>query len=216
MDGRPAKLGDRITGRERILFDGRRVALRSGETVHSHIAYYKPIGEVTSASDTEGRDTVFAALPSLKHGRWINVGRLDINTSGLLLFTTDGELAHRLMHPSYEVTRQYAVRVLGELSADQARRLREGVELDDGTARFESLTAGEGTGANRWYQVQLREGRNREVRRMFEAVGVVVNRLIRTRYGPVELGRLRRGRYRSLSPAEIESLYAEVGLDAGP
>lgn len=215
VNGKPAALGDQISGDERIYFDGRRIDVgrRAVESTHAHIAYYKPVGQVTTSSDTEGRKTVFSELPRLARGRWINVGRLDINTSGLIVFTTDGELAHRLMHPSYEISRQYAVRVLGELTDEQRKSLLEGVMLEDGPGRFEAISGPDGTGANRWYQVKLREGRNREVRRLFEAVGVVVSRLIRTDYGPVSLGKLRRGTHRRLSPGEIRSLYEAVRLD---
>lgn len=198
--------------------DGRRIRLEAvpepGE--HSHIAYYKRAGEVTARTDDAGeRRTVFAALKRPPRGRWINVGRLDINTSGLLLFTTDGELAHRLMHPSYEITREYAVRLHGEPSDAQLERLSTGVELDDGPAHFDTIERRGGSGANVWYHVTLAEGRNREVRRLFEAVELPVSRLIRVRYGPVELGRLHRGARRALQPAEVAALYAAVGLERG-
>ncbi len=205
-------LGQQIDGHERVLFDGRHVGLRSGHAAQRHLAYYKPVGEVTTARDPEGRQTVFDALPRLKQGRWISVGRLDINTSGLLILTTDGELAHRLMHPSYRVSRFYSARVLGELSRDQIQALQAGVQLEDGQASFETIARAGGTGANRWYRVGLREGRNREVRRMFEAVGVTVSRLIRVEYGPVGLGKLSRGRYRHLGDVEVANLYSAVGL----
>jgi 23S rRNA pseudouridine2605 synthase len=206
-----------LSGSEKVVLDGKTLKLQSAtiDAGHPVVAYYKPVGEISTRHDPEGRKSVFAALPSLRSGRWINVGRLDIATSGLLLFTTDGELAHRLMHPSYEVHREYSVRILGTLSDEQVDRLRSGVTLEDGVARFEHIEAGEGAGsaANSWYLVKLGEGRNREVRRMFEAVGVTVSRLIRTRYGPIELGRLRRGAHRYLNAAEIAALYAAVRLD---
>ena len=154
-------------------------------------------------------------IPAPPHGRWINVGRLDISTSGLLLLTTDGELAHRLMHPRFEVPREYAVRLLGTLTADQRRRLLEGVMLEDGLARVSDIQSEGGTGANAWYRVTLHEGRNREVRRIFDALGMAVSRLIRVRYGPIGLGRMKRGETRRLSPEEVTSLYAAVGLDRG-
>lgn len=155
---------------------------------------------------------MFDSLPAPPHGRWINVGRLDISTSGLLLFTTDGELAHRLMHPRYEISREYAVRLLGNPDADQLRRLTGGVELDDGRASFDSVRAAGGTGTNVWIHVTLREGRNREVRRIFDALGITVSRLIRVRYGPVELGKMHRGTSRKLEAAETAALYAAVDL----
>lgn len=214
VDGRRARLGELLSGGERVLVDGRPIDL-STDTVgraHAHLAYYKPAGELTSREDPRGRARVFEALPRPQHGRWIAVGRLDLNTLGLLLFTTDGELAHRLMHPRYGVAREYAVRVLGPVTEAQLLGLRSGVELDDGHARFDSLERSGGSGRNVWYRVTLREGRNREVRRMFEAVGLTVSRLIRVRYGPVELGALHRGQTRTLSDSEVTALYDAVRL----
>ena len=214
MDGHPARLGQRLSGRERIFVDGRLV--RTGglaeRTKQSHLAYYKPAGQLTTRQDPRGRATVFEALPAPRQGRWINVGRLDVSTSGLLLFTTDGELAHRLMHPSYEIVRRYAVRLLGEPTAAQLHQLSTGVTLDDGQAHFDTIERAGGGGRNVWYRVSLHEGRNREVRRMFEALGLTVSRLIRVQYGPVALGSLRRGGYRALSGAEVGALYEAVGL----
>jgi 23S rRNA pseudouridine2605 synthase len=214
VDGQPAKLGDRLAGSEALLLDGRPIRLRpQGDDERQYfLAYYKPAGEVTSRSDPEGRSTVFSDIRPPPSGRWINVGRLDINTSGLLLLTTDGELAHRLMHPSFEVPREYAVRLLGELTDHQRQQLLEGVMLEDGPARVSDVRIDGGSGANIWYRVTLLEGRNREIRRIFEALGLAVSRLIRVRYGPVELGRLHRGETRRLSAGEISSLYAAVGL----
>ena len=157
---------------------------------------------------------MFDALPRPPHGRWINVGRLDVSTSGLLLFTTDGELAHRLMHPSYEISREYAVRVLGAPDERQWQQLKEGVELEDGKASFDTVEPAGGAGANVWVHVTLREGRNREVRRIFDAVGLAVSRLIRVRYGPVALGKMRRGTSRKLEQQEVAQLYAAVRLEA--
>ena len=214
VHGRRAKLGERLSGGERVFLDGRSVKLPadSAAAAHGHLAYYKPAGELTSQSDPQGRERVFEALPRPRRGRWINVGRLDLNTLGLLLFTTDGELAHRLMHPRYRVPREYAVRVLGAVNAAQVRTLKSGVELDDGRARFDAVERSGGSGKNIWYHVTLHEGRNREVRRMFEAVGLTVSRLIRVRYGPVELGALHRGETRTLSMTETMALYRAVRL----
>src|SRR5690606_35879505 len=165
--------------------------------------------------DPEERPTVFDRLPRPPHGRWISIGRLDLNTSGLLLLTTDGELAHRLMHPRYAVSREYAVRLLGTPSDEQLKSLAEGIPLEDGPAHFETIEPRGGSGRNFWLHVTLREGRNREVRRMFEAVGLTVSRLIRVRYGPVQLGRMQRGRVRDLTAGEVAALYEAVGMTAG-
>jgi 23S rRNA pseudouridine2605 synthase len=170
------------------------------------LLYHKPVGELVTRRDPEGRPTVFSKLPP---GRWVAVGRLDINSAGLLLFTDSGELANRLMHPRYEIEREYAVRAQGRLAPEHLEQLRKGVSLDDGTAAFSSIEAQrEGTGANQWYRVVLKEGRNREVRRMFEAVGARVSRLLRVRYGPVELPRdLAPGQWRELpNPAILQKL----------
>jgi 23S rRNA pseudouridine2605 synthase len=216
VNGRRAKLGDTLSGGERLMLDGREIrlpsAVRASTPRHGYLAYYKPAGEVTTKDDPQSRRTVFERLPPAKRGRWISVGRLDIATSGLLLFTTDGELAHRLMHPRYQTLREYAVRLADAPTADQLRRLKDGVELEDGMAKFESIAPAGGSGRNVWYRVALREGRNREVRRLFEHVGIRVSRLIRVRYSAVALGNLRRGASRPLAPAEIEALYREVNL----
>ena len=212
IDGRPAVPGDRLTGSERVRIDGRLIRLPGPAQAQQVLACHKQVGQVTARRDPEGRPTVFDELPRPRAGRWIVIGRLDINTSGLLLFTTDGELAHRMMHPRYEIEREYAVRIRGELNDAQISLLLAGIELEDGPARFEFLQPGGGGKSNSWYQVGLREGKNREVRRLFEALGVSVSRLIRTRYGPVSLGRMQRGSHRELDAAEIRQLEAAVGL----
>lgn len=219
VDGRPAVLGQRVAGTERIAIDGRAVGGAGPRQRRSRVlVYHKPIGEVCTRSDPEGRPTVFDNLPALSGARWIVVGRLDVDTSGLLLFTTDGELAHMLMHPSSGLAREYAVRVRGTPGEEDLRRLREGIELDDGPGRFGEVRPEGGDGANRWFHVAVAEGRNRIVRRLWEAVGCQVSRLVRVRFGPVVLPRhLPRGRYREMSDAEVAELRGGLGLAAaGP
>lgn len=207
VNGKPAHIGQRVGPQDRVRVNGRQVNLRFAPRAPRVLLYHKLEGEIVSRSDPEGRPTVFDRLPRIGGGRWVSIGRLDFNTEGLLLFTSSGELANRLMHPRYELEREYAVRVIGELSPEQERALREGVELEDGTASFNTLVAGGGEGTNRWYHVTLNEGRNREVRRMFEAVGVTVSRLIRVRFGPVHLPpRLKRGMCIELAEEEVQSL----------
>jgi 23S rRNA pseudouridine2605 synthase len=214
VDGRPAELGQRLTGREKVVVDSREVNWRAAPSKPDVLLYYKPDGEVTTRSDPERRPTVFDSIPAPEGGgRWISVGRLDVSTSGLLLLTTDGALAHRLMHPSYEIEREYAVRLLGQPTPEQCTRLERGVDLEDGTARFKQLILAGGQGRNVWCHATLTEGRNREIRRMFEAVGLPVSRLIRVRYGPIKLGNLHRGQVRHLSRNELRALYAAVGLE---
>jgi len=215
VDGKPAVPGSRLSGDEAVFVDGKRIRLPNSQPRTRRfpevLLYHKPTGEITARRDPEGRQTVFESLPKPPHGRWIAVGRLDLNTSGLLLFTTDGALANRLMHPRYGLERRYAVRLRGELDPRQLAALAEGIELEDGSARFESIEPVGGGRANQWYEVSLREGRNREVRRMLDAVGITVSRLIRIAYGPVELGKLARGRHRPLAPPEVGALMAAAG-----
>ncbi len=196
---------------DRISLDGRR--LKFTPAAEQTILYRKRVGEIVSRKDPQGRPTVFARLPKLQGGRWVAVGRLDLNTSGLLLFTTDGELAKRLMHPSSQIEREYAVRVLGDVSAETLQRLRDGIELEDGPAAFEQIVDAGGEGANHWYHVTLREGRNRIVRRLFEAVDCQVSRLIRVRFGPIALpGNLASGKSRPLTPQELKALHKAAQL----
>ena len=215
MNGAVASLGDRASFRDVLRVDG--TVVRRGGVPRRLIRYHKPAGEVTTRKDPQSRPTVFDRLPRLARGRWIAVGRLDFNTTGLLLLTDDGNLAHRLMHPSSGVEREYAVRIRGAPDAERLAPLTRGIRLDDGEAQFESLRAAGGEGENRWFHVVLREGRNREVRRLFEAVGCTVSRLIRVRFGPVTLPRsLRPGRYEDVGRDEARALLREVGLDPPP
>lgn len=214
VNGKVAELGQKVTGREKILIDRRPVpALRKTRPSPRVLAYHKPSGEVCTRSDPEGRPTIFDRLPSLQGSRWINVGRLDLATSGLILLTTDGELANALMHPSHEIEREYAVRVQGTANEATLARIRAGIALEDGKARFDSVDPAGGDGSNQWFRVVVTEGRNRLVRRVWEAVDCRVSRLIRVRYGPVELSRsLRPGHHRLLKDKELTALYAAAGL----
>jgi 23S rRNA pseudouridine2605 synthase len=214
LEDRVAKLGDRASPGARIFLDGKLLELKTKEVRPRVLAYHKPVGEMVTRNDPGGRPTVFSRLPALGDGRWINVGRLDLNSSGLLLFTNDGELAHRWMHPSAEIEREYEVRVQGGLSDAAIQRLLQGVELEDGPAKFSRIApvkAKKDTGANRWYRVVLAEGRNREVRRMVEAVGARVSRLIRVRFGLISLpDSLKPGQH-----AEVDAnLVAQIVRDA--
>ncbi|MBL8429357.1 MAG: rRNA pseudouridine synthase [Dechloromonas sp.] len=209
VNGVVATIGQSVVPTDKVKIGGRLINIRfTGSTRPPRVLmYHKPEGEIVSRDDPDGRPSVFAALPRMRGGRWINVGRLDFNTSGLLIFTTSGDLANKLMHPSSELVREYAVRVLGELTLDAQQQLLHGVELEDGRANFGTLHDGGGEGVNHWYRVTIFEGRNREVRRMFEAVGCTVSRLIRVRYGPFVLPpQLKRGMVRELKEPEIKML----------
>jgi 23S rRNA pseudouridine2605 synthase len=207
VNGLPADLGQKIGPGDRVKVNGKLVPLKFTQRTPRVLMYHKPEGEIVSREDPEGRPTVFERLPQIRKGRWIAVGRLDFNTSGLLLFTNDGTLANRLMHPRYELDREYAVRLLGELGEAQIAELTAGVQLEDGTARFNTVLDAGGEGANHWYRVTISEGRNREVRRMFESLGLTVSRLMRVRYGPVALpSRLKRGMWMEMPEAEVCAL----------
>jgi 23S rRNA pseudouridine2605 synthase len=210
-----ATIGQRVTTRDEITLDGRKVHLKF-EPSRQIVCYHKPVGQVCTRHDPEGRETIFERLPVLRQGRWITVGRLDLNTCGLLLLTTDGELAHRLMHPSYQIEREYAVRILGEVTSDMLTRLRTGVPIAGHQFHFQQIReAGGGEGsANHWYHVILTEGRHHEVRQLWESQGVTVSRLIRVRFGPVWLPRhLGPGHYAALDQVTEQALLRQVGLN---
>ncbi|WP_066265077.1 pseudouridine synthase [Hydrogenophaga palleronii] len=216
VNGEPAHVGQRIQFGDVIKVNGKPVRVRMTPQPPRVLAYHKPAGEVVSHDDPQNRPTVFRRLPRLMQGKWQSVGRLDLNTEGLLLLTNSGELANRLMHPRFGLQREYAVRVLGALSNEEKQRLLDGVRLDDGMAQFASIEDGGGEGANCWYRVTIGEGRNREVRRMFEAVGHAVSRLIRIRYGAMMLPRgLKRGVWLELDERDIGRLTAAAGLADG-
>ncbi len=213
VNDQTATLGDRVSSKDNIKVDNKFISQRRTQVQQRVIAYHKPIGEVCTRDDPEGRTTIYSNLPKLKSGRWISVGRLDLNTSGLLLLTTDGELANKLMHPSGEIEREYAVRILGEVSPDIIKQLKTSVPLDDGDAHFSDVKSAGGEGANHWYHVILKEGRNREVRRLWEYFGFAVSRLMRIRYGDITLERrLRPSKSEDLTEQEMQSLYESVGL----
>jgi 23S rRNA pseudouridine2605 synthase len=218
INGRIAQLGDRVGEQDQVRIDGKPIARQAMVAVKRRVLiYHKPTGEVATRRDPEGRPTIFDHLPRLLRGRWVAVGRLDFNTAGLILFTTDGELANRLMHPSQQIEREYAVRTLGTLTPEQLTSLTTGIQLEDGVARFDTISDAGGEGANHWYHVTLREGRNREVRRLFESFHIAVSRLIRVRYGPITLPRwLRIGRWQELGEEEIEPLLEAVGMTPPP
>ncbi|QQV09865.1 23S rRNA pseudouridine(2605) synthase RluB [Acinetobacter johnsonii] len=214
VNGQVAQVGERIEPGDELRIDGRKVSFQIEDEIRRRVLiYYKPEGEICSRNDPESRPTVFDQLPAIANDRWVMVGRLDINSTGLLLFTNDGELANRLMHPSNEVEREYAVRVMGEVTPQIKNNMLKGVVLDDGPAKFESFSEIGGEGINRWFQVVVKEGRNREVRRIFESQGLKVSRLLRTRYGTVILPReLRTGRWMELDKNDIDNLTKAVEL----
>lgn len=214
IDGVTATLGDRIGRKAQVLMNGREVKLVFEKDSQRRVLIYnKPLGEISTRHDPEGRKTVFSHLPPLSQGRWIAIGRLDINTSGLLLFTTDGELANAMMHPSAQIDREYAVRVLGNVDEAMLARLKEGVLLEDGMARFTDVQFFDGEGANKWYHCVVMEGRNREVRRLWESQGIQVSRLKRVRYGPLFLpSDVPVGTWKELTPKEITNLGKMLSL----
>jgi len=214
VNGEPAHIGQRILPTDAVRINGKLIQRKVSKRPPRVLVYHKPAGEIVSHADPEGRNSVFDRLPTMKAGKWLAVGRLDYNTEGLLLFTTSGDLANRLMHPRYNIEREYAVRTLGELEEGMRQKLLSGVELDDGPAQFSRIADGGGEGVNKWYRVTIGEGRNREVRRMFEAVGLTVSRLIRTRYGAMTLPQtLRRGRWEELEENAVRNLMAACGLE---
>lgn len=212
VDGSVATLGDRVHAGQALRLDGKPLEVDAAEQVRV-LLYHKPVREVCSRDDPEGRKTVFERLPKLKSGRWISVGRLDFNTSGVLLFTTDGALANALMHPSSAIEREYLVRVMGRVDEPMLKRLKESVELDDGPARFSDIQEGGGDGINRFFYVVLMEGRNREVRRLWESQGTTVSRLKRVRYGEVFLpSKLKKGQWLELPQRDVDVIYQMAGL----
>ncbi len=218
VNGEPATLGSKVGPRDVVKIGGRRIYLRFEDTRRTRILiYHKSEGEIVSRDDPKGRATVFDALPKLRGAKWIAIGRLDYNTDGLMIFTTSGELANRLMHPRFEVEREYAVRLLGELSDEQIQQLVDGVELEDGPAHLQSCYRAGGEGANRWYRVVIKEGRKREVRRLFEHLGFTVSRLTRIRFGPIALPpQLKRGQKTELDDDLVARVQQWAGLEAGP
>lgn len=215
VNGEPAHIGQRILPTDAVRINGKLMQRRVNNNKPPRVlVYHKPAGEIVSSDDPEGRPSVFDRLPTMKTGKWLAVGRLDFNTEGLLLFTNSGDLANRLMHPRYSIDREYAVRTLGELEEGMRQKLLAGVELDDGTAAFSKVADGGGEGVNRWYRVVIGEGRNREVRRMFEAVGLTVSRLIRTRYGAMTLpSGLKRGRWEELEENDVRNFLTAFGIE---
>lgn len=214
VNGEPAHIGQRILSTDLVRINGKVIQRKISKKPPRVLLYHKPAGQIVSTNDPEGRESVFSCLPSIKNGKWLAVGRLDFNTEGLLLFTTSGDLANRLMHPRYGIEREYAVRTLGTLEEGMRQKLLSGVELEDGLAQFAKISDGGGDGVNKWYRVIIGEGRNREVRRMFEAVGLTVSRLIRTRYGVMTLPpNLKRGRWEELEENATRDLLKLCGME---
>jgi 23S rRNA pseudouridine2605 synthase len=213
VNGEKATLGQRVGPKDKVMLEGRHVKLNFEVELPRILIYHKREGEIVSRDDPKARTTVFDALPRVRNGKWIAIGRLDFNTEGLLIFTTSGELANRLMHPSFEVEREYSVRIMGELSQEQMRSMTAGITLEDGKAYFDRIAEMGGEGSNRWYQVIIKEGRNREVRRMFEAMGMMVSRLIRVRFGMVNLPpRIKRGQMLELESIQVANILKWVDL----
>jgi 23S rRNA pseudouridine2605 synthase len=214
-NGEVASLGDQAELGDNLRLDGKPLSSkRLWQQPQQVLLYNKPVGEVCTRKDPEGRRTIFQSLPTPEEGRWVSVGRLDINTSGLIILTTDGELANKLMHPSNEMDREYAVRVLGEVTSEMMQTLRDGVELEDGVAKFADIQEAGGEGANHWYHVVIQEGRNREVRRLWESQGVQVSRLMRVRYGPIIIpNQLKMGKWMMLQGNDLAALYEDVELE---
>ena len=217
VNNEPAHIGQRIQYSDHVKVNGKPIRFRIEAPPTRVIAYHKPAGEVVTHDDPQNRPTVFRKLPKLYQGKWQSVGRLDLNTEGLLLFSSSGDLANNLMHPRFGLEREYAVRVLGKLNKEEKQKLLDGVQLDDGMAQFGSIEDGGGEGANCWYRVTISEGRNREVRRMFESVGHAVSRLIRIRYGAMMLPRgLKRGAWMELGETDIRALMSAVSASSKP
>jgi 23S rRNA pseudouridine2605 synthase len=213
VNNKIAEIGQLISDEDIIIFDGKLIDLKSNKALPKILIYNKPEGEIVSENDPKGRATVFDNLPEIKNAKWISIGRLDFNTSGLLIFTSYGEFANRLMHPRYEIEREYSVRVHGELTDKQISQLKAGIKLEDGLAKFKTISCRGGKGTNQWYQVTLKEGRNREVRRLFEFFNITVSRLMRIRFGVFTLpSNLKKGNYIELSENEVLDVLSKFKL----
>ena len=214
VNNKLAEIGQSVSDLDRIVFDGKLINLNFDKALPRILIYNKPEGEIVSESDPKGRATVFDHLPQIKNAKWISIGRLDFNTSGLLIFTSYGEFANRLMHPRYEIEREYSVRVLGKLTDNQISQLKAGIKLEDGLAKFETISFKGGEGSNHWYQVTLKEGRNREVKRLFEFFNFTVSRLMRIRFGGIALpSNLKKGNYIELSEKEVLNTLSKFNVN---